>query len=337
MKFRLILIILLAVITLASCDDSKSKRPKRQHHKRSLLTPASSGNPYEVLVVADDSLWSGYAGLALRDVLNKPIPMLPQEESTFHVSHVVSKRYDRITNIFRNIIVIEVSPYTTKPKFQLERNVYSDPQLIMTIKGPNQKVISSFITEHTSQIIKCFTAEELNRNAILLTEDYNVDVYDKVKEMFDCELFVPKDISKIKVGDNFIWASNDGLATIQNICIYSYPYATERVFQRGVYIALRDSFMKTNIPGGHPGQYMTTNHEFVKVSNIDVAGAYCQEARGLWEMKGDAMGGPFVSHSRVDTVNNRVVVVEGFVYAPDKMKRSMIRRLESALYTLNLP
>ena len=66
-------------------------------------------------------------------------------------------------------------------------------------------------------------------------------------------------------------------------------------------------------------------------------GRYVMEARGFWEMKNDMMGGPFVSHSSVDTVNNRVIVVEGFVYAPEKMKRTMIRRLEAALYTLRLP
>ena len=49
------------------------------------------------------------------------------------------------------------------------------------------------------------------------------------------------------------------------------------------------------------------------------------------------MGGPYVSHHRVDTENNRVIVVEGFVYAPEKMKRGMIRRLEGSLYTLMLP
>ena len=47
------------------------------------------------------------------------------------------------------------------------------------------------------------------------------------------------------------------------------------------------------------------------------------ETRGLWKMEHDAMGGPFVSHSRVDTLNNRVVVAEGFVYAPEKMKRGL--------------
>ena len=52
---------------------------------------------------------------------------------------------------------------------------------------------------------------------------------------------------------------------------------------------------------------------------------------------GEAMGGPFVSHSRVDTENNRVVVVEGFVFAPEKMKRGLMRRMEGSLYMLLLP
>ena len=54
-------------------------------------------------------------------------------------------------------------------------------------------------------------------------------------------------------------------------------------------------------------------------------------------MKGDMMGGPFVSHARLDEKNNRVVVVEGFVFAPETDKRNFIRRVESALYTLRLP
>ena len=141
----------------------------------------------------------------------------------------------------------------------------------------------------------------------------------------------------MKVGEDFLWASNDGLATIQNICVYSFPYVSEKVFTHDNYIKLRDKFMAENIPGAEPNQYMTTNHDYVLTRPISVMGRYVLEARGFWNMKNDMMGGPFVSHSSVDTVNNRVIVVEGFVYAPEKMKRTMIRRLEAALYTLRLP
>ena len=53
--------------------------------------------------------------------------------------------------------------------------------------------------------------------------------------------------------------------------------------------------------------------------------------RGLWRMQGDMMGGPFVSHTRLDEKNHRVVVAEGFVYA------NFMRRIEAALFTLRLP
>ena len=76
---------------------------------------------------------------------------------------------------------------------------------------------------------------------------------------------------------------------------------------------------------------------FVDVEDIVVKGEYAQEARGLWEMEGDMMGGPFVSHARVDRANGRVIVVEAFIYSPDKLKRNLMRQMEASLYTLRLP
>ena len=64
---------------------------------------------------------------------------------------------------------------------------------------------------------------------------------------------------------------------------------------------------------------------------------YTMEARGLWRMKGDFMGGPFVSHTRLDQKNQRIITAEIFVYSPDKMKRNLVRQMEASLYTLKLP
>ena len=55
-------------------------------------------------------------------------------------------------------------------------------------------------------------------------------------------------------------------------------------------------------------------------------------SRGLWEMEGDAMGGPFVAHT-VRTGNDSLTVL-AFVYAPGRSKRNLLRELESALFTL---
>lgn len=321
------------VISTVSC----SQRDKRiRKNITSILTPVSSGNPYEVMIVAEDSVYDGYVGKSILAVLETPMKGLPRDESTFKVSHITPAHYDRITNLFRNIIRIVVDPKEyTMAKFKLDRDVFSSPQTILTIQGPDVVAVSTYITENTNFLINFFTDEEINREATYLQDEHNIKFEQAVKEMFNCEFFIPVDIHKMKKGKNFIWASNDAVSGMQNIVIYSYPYVSKHVFDRSVYIALRDSFMRENIPGEKPGMYMATYRESVMVKDINVRGHYAQEARGLWEMKNDMMGGPFVAHSIVDTISGMIVVVEGFVYAPEKNKRGMIRKLEASLYTLN--
>ena len=104
-NFIYISILICSALIFISCENG-NKEPKQTN--RSFLVPMSSGNPYEVMVVADDSIWDGYAGRALDVVLNKPLKGLPQEESTFHVSRITPDNYDRITNLFRNIIIFKI-------------------------------------------------------------------------------------------------------------------------------------------------------------------------------------------------------------------------------------
>ena len=329
MKKALFSILIVLLTVAASCN-------RRQNTNKPLLTPSSSGNPYEVMVVAEDSIWDGYAGRALRRVLNKPVPMLPQDEPSFHVNRIRPKNYDRIMNLFRHIIVFKIDDDFRQGKIKFERNVFAYPQAIVTIHAPNTRVASSYITENTTSIIDFFYNEELNRQVESLNFSYNPIFSDSLKKVLGCDMLIPPDIAKMKIGKDFIWASNDGLQTVQNIVVYAYPYSTQKVFDKHSFIALRDTFMGRNIPGYNPGSVMQTNPECVDVRNYTQNGHFIQEARGLWEMSGDAMGGPFVSQSRVDSVNNRVIVTEAFVYAPSKMKRSMIRRLEASLYTLRM-
>jgi len=160
-----------------------------------------------------------------------------------------------------------------------------------------------------------------------------------VGSMFGCDLRIPAGFERYKQGKDFLWTSQDrpGSEVSLNFVVYSYPYTDKNTFTRDYFIHKRDSVMKLNIPGSLEGQYMATDTNYVDVKEFSVKGEYAFEARGLWYMENDMMGGPFVSHARVDRPNGRVVVVEAFVYAPKDKKRDMMRQLEAALYTLNLP
>ena len=252
MRYKIFAILAVVLLATASCT------PRRKHRGGSLLTPTSSGNPYEVMVVADDSVWNGYVGSSIQRVLDAPLRGLPQDEEMFHRSHISLAHYDNITNLFRNIILINIDKEHTVPKIRLERDVHSTPQLIIKISGPNQREVSMHITEHTKAIQDLLSVEEINRQALDMFDCHNIKFDKKVKEMFGCSLCIPVDLKHIIEGKDFLWATNGAVTGIQGIVIYSLPYVSERMFNKRPYMALRDTIMKANLPGEKPGMYMET-------------------------------------------------------------------------------
>ena len=323
----------LMVLVLFSCGGNGKKGGK------SLFTPVSSGRPYEMLVVIDKAMWERPAGRALFNVLDTDVPGHPQPERSFRISNVGPENFNRGFRIFRNIIDVDIQPIYTQPKLKYSRDSYSSPQMIMTIQAPDEASFEEFVTKNRQVIVDFFTKAEMNRQINLLKKDHSEVVSTKVGSMFGCDVWVPADMERYKQGEDFLWASNDRNTSDVSLSfvIYSYPYTDKNTFTKDFFVHKRDSVMKMNIPGSKEGQYMATDAKYVDVKNITVRGEYALEARGLWYMENDMMGGPFVSHARVDRPNGRVVVVEAFVYAPEKKKRDLMRQLEASLYTLNLP
>ena len=315
----------LAVLSLASCRNGG----------KSIITPVSSGRPYEVMVVADDKCWMS-PDSALFHVLDTDVPGLPQAERSFRISRVRPDFFDRSVRLFRNIIIADIQDIYTQTKFKYTRDAYSSPQMIMTIQSPNQEEFAEYVSKNGQVIIDFFTRAEMNREVKLLEKKHNDVLSAKVQSLFDCDIWMPVELASYKVGQQFLWASSN-LSDL-NFVIYTYPYTSKETFTKAYFIEKRDSVMKVHIPGAKEGMYMVTADSiFVEARNIAVQGDYAYEVRGLWEMENDAMGGPFVSHVRVDRTNGRIVVVEGFVYNPGKLKRDQIRKLNAALYTLKLP
>ena len=391
--------LVLVVLVLASCKKGQ----------KNLFTPTSSGRPYEVLVVVNKPVWDRPAGRALFDVLDTNVPGLPQAERSFRISNVDPQHFDRVLKIFRNIIIVDIQDIYTQPKLKFSRDVYASPQMIMTIQAPNEDEFEEFVAKNSKVIIDFFVKAEMNRQITLLKQKHSDVISTKVGSIFDCDIWVPIELANYKEGKDFLWASTNRATADMNFVMYSYPYTDKDTFTKdyfihkrdsvmkanipgereGMYMATdsmfvdvedivvkgeyaqearglwemegdmmgghsypytdkdtftkdyfihkRDSVMKANIPGEREGMYMATDSMFVDVEDIVVKGEYAQEARGLWEMEGDMMGGPFVSHARVDRANGRVIVVEAFIYSPDKLKRNLMRQMEASLYTLRLP
>lgn len=318
---------MLMILAFTSCSNGK----------KSVFTPTSSGRPYEILVIVDPGVWERPAGRALYDVLDTDVPGLPQSERSFRISYASPRNFDKVLKIFRNIIIVNIDNIYTQPKFKYSRDVYASPQMILTIQAPDEASFKKFVDDNRQTIIDFFVKSEMNRQISLLKEKHNTNISENVKTIFKCDIWLPTELTNSKKGDDFFWASTNTATADMNFVMYSYPYRDDNTFTKAYFIQMRDSVMKANIPGAREGMYMATDTSFVEVKNIGVKGDYTMEARGLWHIHGDMMGGPFVSHSRVDKTTGRVVVAEVFIYSPDKLKRNLMRQMEASLYTLTLP
>lgn len=299
----------------------------------------STGAPGEIIVVMKKSLWDGAAGDALKDVLKSNVRGLPQAEPVLTVSYTEPQHFDGMLKVVRNILVVEIdSSIYTKAGMKYTKDKWARNQQYLKIQAPDVAAFDLFVTQHANEIINYYVKAELKRTQKALETNYNNDSQKKIKKMFDVEISIPEDQQFSKEGTDFFWVTNNANKGRRDMIVYSFPYTDKNTFTKEYLIAKRDSVLKINLPGAFPDSYMTTEERFeAEYAPITVNGKYVGELRGLWKMVGDMMGGPFVSHARLDEKNQRVIVAEGFVYAPETSKRNYIRQLEAALYTLTLP
>ncbi|MGL4994059.1 MAG: DUF4837 family protein [Bacteroidales bacterium] len=299
--------------------------------------PTASGAPFELLVVVNKEMWKRDAGEAIRDVLESDVPGLPQSEPNFKLSVVDPAHFDNLLRPVRNVLMIEVSDIYSKGSRTFARDVYSADQVIMTVRAGNEIQLAQYLRDNQESIVSFFVNSELNRNINFFTKKFNTALLNAVRENFNqAEVKAPGDLKNEKIGKDFIWVTNDAAKGRMDLVVYSTPYTNINDLSLESLIATRDSVMKENIKGSRENMYMQTEVKYSPVicDTIGVNGKFTVRMRGLWQMQGDMMGGPFVSHTRIDEKNQRVVTIEGFVFAPEMSKRNLLRRVEAMLYTL---
>lgn len=311
------LLLLTAIMALCSCSGGPQS-----------LLPKSGGRPYEVLLVASDRRCAAVAD----SVLTQDMPLLPQREPMFDVSLIDSTRFNQTTRLARCIVIVTVNPAVfTSTRIRYEKNVWARPQLVVYVNTPSASQLSQYMAKAGHRLTSLLTRAEINTAISTLRAGSNRKAESSIRRMFGWDMRIPAEMKAGKTGRNFIWLSDNRPDRMRNICVYSYSGTTLDAHRA---LAARDSVMRLNIPGELDGMYMQTTPGSVTAGLATEDGRTMMISRGLWEMRNDAMGGPFVSYSVVDSANSRIIVADAFVYAPGTNKRNLIRSAEAALYTL---
>lgn len=324
-RFLTIITAVIACIALTGCGRSGRKS----------LLPNISGKAGEVLVVIEKSDWEGPAGARLRDLLCADCPFLPQKEPLYTLVNVAPGNFTQMFQLHRNIILFNVNAGVNVPGVVFKYNKWAQPQIVITINASSVDECIKIIEENSGKLTGAL--EQMERDRVIentkLYQERKLPPY--VEELVGGTMVFPSGYSLKKKSENFIWISYETTYVQQGIFVYKYPAEmnTDELSVEAL-VSRRNEILQKEVPGMRDGSYMTTST--VLEPTVKYAAYHDRkfaELRGFWDVHGDFMGGPFVSHSFYTPDGLNLVCIEAYVYAPKYDKRLYLRQVESLLYS----
>ena len=301
------------------------------------VTKNITGRAGEVIVVINEDAWEGNVGSVIRTTLAQEHVALPQDEPIFDLVQVPRESFTTIFKTTRNIVQVRISPSLESYGVTFQENLWASPQSVITIQARNEEDFMNAFEENRNKIISFFLKAERDRLTRNYNRYYERSIYNVLNDQFGLTMHIAPGFQIAQQKKDFIWLRYETPDIAQGIVIYTFPYVSDSAFTADYQLKVRDSILKANVPGPTPGSYMATERRIDPVYNATHHnGNYATEMRGLWRLINDFMGGPYVSLAQLDMENQRVIVAYGYVYAPSKDKRNLLRQVEAMIYTLRL-
>jgi hypothetical protein len=325
-RFKVLTLLILA-FTFSACElGNKGFKP-------------SSGRTNEILVVTnDDELWKGEVGDTIRALFGQELQGMPQAEAAFEMVHIPATAFSHLYQTHHNIFILDISPSIEKPIVETKIDFWAKPQRVIKITVSDKNSFYQEFAANKETFVQLFDQNENVRvgNTHAAFED------DKIRKQlvksYQVSMVFPAAYYIAANTNNFVWLRREADKYSQGVFMYFYPYTDTVAFNSARIIHLRDSITKKYIPGPSDGSYVKTATLIPPVrKEVNFNDDFAVEMRGLWEMEGDFMGGPFVSYTFLDPKYKRIVTIDGYVYFPGQDKKNLLRQVEAIIYSFRIP
>ena len=289
----------------------------------------TSGKINTISIIIDDQLWNGDIGDSIRNKFASPVIGLPQEEPLFNINQYPAKLLEGFMTDTRSIIVVKKS---TENKFEIHKDQYAAPQNVFHISGKTAADIIKCIERNYQKMIRIIKEAEI-------AETQRIDAQSLLDPQiifnkFRTTIEIPTGYSYVLQKSNFTWLKKEIIGGNTSLLIYQVPLKT--IKKRGDLVScivkMRDSIGSLYISGKDFNTNMLTEEAYAPyLFKSRHNGLETFETKGTWQLNNDFMSGPFINYSIIDPENDRILILEGFCYAPSKDKRDLMHELESII------
>jgi hypothetical protein len=315
-----IYITLFTLIGLVSCNNNETKEAYKQK---------SVGNINSLQILITDELWSDSVGEEIRNYFAAPTEGLPQEEPLFSINQMDPSTFSGFIKSNRLFLHVTIGK---EDKFTLVTNEYAKPQTGAIITAKTKEGLIKLIVENQEEIIEAFFKSEIKERQ--RRTSISPLVIDSLKERFGLNIKMPSAYRIAHKGSDFYWLRKDLKKTgSTNILIYEVPLnlISNDSIALGEILTIRDSIGGYHLPVEDNGRFGTDYSYSPNFYITELDGNFAYKTKGVWDVKGEFMAGPFLNYAVKDEKNNRYLIIEGFTFAPAERKRNLQFELESII------
>lgn len=319
------------------------------------------GKINRINILCDKEIWEGPLGDSIRFYYSSAYPILPQPEPIFDLKHFTLEdlKKDPIRKELRTYLILadvsDESSSTTaivnkdvgKEKIRKAKetegfgssvalNKWASGQSLFYIYGNGQeKLTEGIIKSYTAIAKKINKADEKMINATAYFNGENVSLAEEIYAKMKVKMRIPEEYYVTINEDNMMWLRRETSEVSSNILLHRVTYKDQSQLSKAGIKAIRDSLGRKYISSSVENSYMRINDVDLPMfaDPIKLNGNYALEARGIWDIVNDFMGGAFVSYLVHNPEKSELLFMDGFVHAPGKKKRDLLQQLEYILHT----
>lgn len=305
----------------------------------------STGKTNEIILIISDNASSSAIADTVKTFFTQNDISLPQPEALYDIYTVTQQNLNTQTHIKRhhNILMVNISD-TIKEGVLTQKDLWASPQLVVHINANSDTTFYPLFHTYRRTIMKKFDHNELLRARNLTDFGKNIGMSDEILKQFKLNMSIPAGFQVAQKDNNFLWLTQKNHRKEEDmtasIMIWQIPYIAELQFSTDSLIRERNRVGQTYIPGPTAGSYMKTATSYIYPQTeiiADYATPFAVEMRGLWELEGDFMGGPFISYTFAHPTTHQLITIDAFLYHPNHDKRTLLRQLEAIITNVSIP
>lgn len=327
-------------------------------------SPTAFGSSNQIVVIADKNVWEGALGDTFRFYFSSAYPILPQPEPIFDLKHFTPEELDAdpYRKELRTFLVLgnlqdpssttsamiekdlgaenirrakeDVSFHTT-----VGRDKWAKDQLLIYLFGPNENQLTENIKSSFPAIAKKVNQVDRKRiESTVYLSGENKNYSEEIRGKLGIDIRIPSDYAVAVDDQNFAWLRKETEFVSHNLMLYKIPYSNKEQLTKEGLKKIRDQLGKRYVSSELENTYMKINDIDLPMLTelVTISGNYAVEARGIWEIENDYMGGPFISYLILNEKTNELIFVDGFIFAPGKGKRKYMQYLEHIFSSIKI-